>query len=497
MMNGVATALEVTEDFSTQLPHSSSNDISSSAALAQCFSGQKSYFLQNTYPSYQQRIADLHKLKCLLIDNQQAFIEAISKDFGHRSADDSKLGDILSTVMGINYTIKRLKRWMKKEKKHVGLLFQPAKAFVIYQPKGVIGIIAPWNYPVFLSFGPLTAALAAGNTAMIKMSEFTPNTTALLAELISNSFAKEQVAIVSGDAKMAATFSKLAFDHLFFTGSTAVGKLVMKAAAENLVPVTLELGGKSPVIIDNSMDINTAVSRLILGKTLNSGQTCVAPDYILCPKAKVEALIQAFKTRYQAMYPSINNNQDCTSIINDGQKLRLDNLLQDARDKGANIIPLIAKVELGEHNELRKMPLTLVTNTKDEMLVMQEEIFGPILPIVAYDDINDAIDYVNNQPRPLALYICSFNKAFQQQILLKTHAGGVCINDAAFHVANDDLPFGGIGASGMGQYHGIEGFKTFSHAKSVLSRGRINFTTLLFPPFGTKIHQLVYKLFIR
>jgi len=497
MMNDVATQQVVTEDFLAQEDHLSSGDISTIGALTHCFSDQKSYFLNNTYPSYQQRIADLGKLKSLLIDNQQAFIEAMSKDFGHRSEDDSKLGDILGTVMGINYTIKRLKRWMKAEKKHVGLLFQPAKASVIFQPKGVIGIIAPWNYPVFLSFGPLTAALAAGNTAMIKMSEFTPNTTALLAELISNRFSKEQVAIVSGDAKMASTFSSLAFDHLFFTGSTAVGKLVMKSAAENLVPVTLELGGKSPTIIDDDIDIDTAVGRLIMGKTLNSGQTCVAPDYIFCPKGKVQSLIQALKTRYQAMYPTINNNKDCTSIINDAQKSRLDNLLDDARGKGANIIPLIADVDLTGNTEHRKMPLTIVTNTTDDMLVMQEEIFGPLLPIIGYDDVNEAIDYVNKNARPLALYICSFNKEFQQNILVKTHAGGVCINDAAIHVANDDLPFGGIGDSGMGQYHGVEGFKTFSHAKSVLSRGRISFSSLLFPPFGKKIHQLVYKLFIR
>ncbi|WP_156115745.1 coniferyl aldehyde dehydrogenase [Colwellia psychrerythraea] len=496
-MNDVAIPMPASEEISAQQPHSSGNDISTSDALAQGFSAQKSYFLQNTYPSYQARIDGLNKLKALLIDNQQAFIDAMSKDFGHRSADDSKLGDILSTVMGINYTVKRLKRWMKKEKKHVGLLFQPAKAFVIYQPKGVIGIIAPWNYPVFLSLGPLTAALAAGNTAMIKMSEFTPNTTTLLAELISKNFAKEQVAIVSGDVKMAATFSALTFDHLFFTGSTTVGRLVMKSAAENLVPVTLELGGKSPTIIDNDIDINTAVSRIILGKTLNSGQTCVAPDYILCPKAKVESLVQALKTCYQDLYPTINNNVDCTSIINDGQKARLDKLLNDARGKGANITPLIAKTELADNTAQRKMPLTVITNVRDDMLVMQEEIFGPLLPIIGYENINEAIDYVNKNARPLALYICSFNKDFQQDILLKTHAGGVCINDAAFHVANDDLPFGGIGASGMGQYHGVEGFKTFSHGKSVLSRGRISFTSLLFPPFGKKIHQLVYKLFIR
>lgn len=496
-MNDVTTPIKINQTLLEQESHSFTNDISTHTELTKCFAAQKKYFLQSSYPSYQQRINDLKALKRLLIENQQAFIDAMSHDFGHRSADDSRIGDILTTVMGINYTIKRLKRWMKAEKKHVGVLFQPASAKVIYQPKGVVGIIAPWNYPVFLSLGPLTAALAAGNVAMIKMSEYTPKTTSLLAEVISNSFLQERVAIVSGDAQMAASFSNLAFDHLFFTGSTSVGKLVMKSAAENLVPVTLELGGKSPAIIDNDIDIHTAVSRLILGKTLNSGQTCVAPDYILCPKEKVESLTQALKSRYQSMYPSIDTNADCTSIVNDRQKSRLDHLLTDAKIKGAKIIPLIDIVEQGENKALRKVPLTLVTNTSDDMLVMQEEIFGPILPIVGYDNIDDAIDYVNSRARPLALYICSFNKALQQKILLKTHAGGVCINDAAFHVANDDLPFGGTGASGMGQYHGVEGFKTFSHAKSILSRGRISFTSLLFPPFGTKIHQLVYRLFIR
>ena len=460
--------------------------------LAQTLLAQQQFFLKNAYPSYQQRIDDLKALKGLLIDNQQALSDAMSQDFGHRSADDSKIGDILTTVMGINYSIKRLKGWMKPEKRHVGILFQPAKAKVIYQPKGVIGIIAPWNYPVFLSLGPLTTALAAGNVAMLKLSEFTPKTNALLQQLLAGVFAKEKVSIVCGDAKVAASFSGLAFDHLIFTGSTSVGKLVMKSAAENLVPVTLELGGKSPAIIGHDMDINTAVSRFILGKTLNSGQTCVAPDYILCPHDKIDSLIKTLKTRYQAMYPSINDNQDSTSIINDAQKSRLDSLIADAKQQGANVIPLSDESARG-----RKMPLTLMTNVKDDMLVMQQEIFGPILPIVGYNTTSEAIDYVNQGPRPLALYMFSFDKKFQQALLLNTHAGDVCINDATSHVANDDLPFGGIGPSGMGKYHGVEGFKTFSHGKSVFSRGRINFTSLLFPPFNTIIHRLVYKLFIR
>ena len=469
-------------------------EITTQAELEDTFLQQKEYFSNHSYPSYHERINDLKKLKALMINNQQAFIEAMSQDFGHRSAEDTKIGDILTTVMGINYTIKKLKTWMKPKKKHIGILFQPAKGKVVYQPKGVVGIIAPWNYPVFLAFGPLTAALAAGDTAMIKMSEYTPKTNNLLAKLITSAFPIEKVSVICGETDMATAFSKLTFDHLFFTGSTGVGKLVMKAAAENLVPVTLELGGKSPVIIDNDIDIKTAVSRLILGKTLNSGQTCVAPDYVFCPQSKVEELTQAFQTYYQNMYPNVQENDDCTCIINDAQKERIDSLLANAKEQGAEIIPLLQE---SDSVQSRKMPLTLLTNVNDNMTVMQQEIFGPILPIIGYQDINETIDYINNKPRPLALYICSFNKSFQQQVLVNTHAGGVCINDAAFHVAIDDLPFGGIGASGMGQYHGSEGFKTFSHAKSVLTRGRISLGSLLFPPFGTKTHQLLFKLFIR
>ena len=469
-------------------------EIITQEALENTFLQQKKHFSSNTYPSYQERINDLKKLKALMVNNQQAFIDAMTQDFGHRSAEDTRIGDILTTVMGINYTIKKLKSWMKPEKKHIGILFQPAKGEVVYQPKGVIGIIAPWNYPVFLAFGPLTAALAAGDTAMIKMSEYTPRTNSLLAKLIASAFPIEKVAIVCGEADMAASFSNLSFDHLFFTGSTGVGKLVMKAAAENLVPVTLELGGKSPAIIDDEIDINTAVSRLILGKTLNSGQTCVAPDYIFCPQDKVEALTQAFQTHYQCMYPKVQENNDSTCIINDTQKARIDSLLANAKEQGAHITPLLQESGTAQS---RKIPLTLLTNVNDEMTVMQQEIFGPLLPIIGYKGVSEAIDYINSKPRPLALYICSFNKSFQQQILLNTHAGGVCINEAAFHVAIDDLPFGGIGASGMGQYHGSEGFKTFSHGKSVLSRGRISLGSLLFPPFGKRIHQLLFKLFIR
>lgn len=430
----------------------------------------------------------------MLLDNQEQFIEAMSKDFGHRCQDDSRIGDILTTVSGINYSLSKLKKWMKPKSRHIGILFQPASGKVMQQPKGVIGIITPWNYPLFLSLGPLTAALAAGNRAMIKMSEYTPHTSTLLAKLISEIFSQDKVAIVGGDVAVASAFSALKFDHLFFTGSTPVGKIVMKSAAENLVPVTLELGGKSPCIIAPDMDPKTAVSRMILGKVLNAGQTCVAPDYIFCPKDKVDALVEELRDCYRTMFPTVQNNPDCTSVINQGQYSRIQGLLADAEEKGADIIPLN---ESTQSNASRKLPLTLVLNSNDTMKVMQEEIFGPVLPILPYEDIEDVLHYINDRERPLALYIYSFNKAFQTNILERTHAGGVCVNDAAFHVANEDLPFGGVGASGMGSYHGEEGFLTFSHAKAIFRRGRISFASLLFPPFGKTIHKLVYALFIR
>ncbi len=473
---------------------SSGHEITSIAQLQDTLDSQKKAFREDNFPSLAQRISDLKALKNILLNNQQAFIETMSDDFSHRCPDDSRIGDLLTTVMGINYSIKRLKSWMKPKKKHIGILFQPAKGWVSYQPLGVIGIIAPWNYPLFLSLGPLTAALAAGNRAMLKMSEYTPKTNTLLASLLACQFSKNKIAVVTGEVDIASAFSSLQFDHLFFTGSTQVGKLVMQAAAPNLVPVTLELGGKSPAIIANDIDMKTAVTRLILGKTLNSGQTCVAPDYVFCPEARVPEFCAELQRRYLSMYPSITNNPDCTGIINQQQYSRINGMLQDAKEKGALVLPM--SNDKG-NTDKRQMPLTLVSNCSEDMQLLQQEIFGPILPVIPYKDMDDVVQYINDRPRPLALYLYSFNKKLQKSILKQTHAGGVCFNDAAFHVVNDDLPFGGVGASGMGSYHGEEGFKTFSHAKSVFSRGRISFASLLFPPFGTAMHKLVYKFFIR
>ena len=455
---------------------------------------QRTAFNNTPYLSYQDRIDDLNTLKSMVLDNQDTLIEAMKQDFGNRSVDDSKIGDILTTVAGIHYAKKQLKRWMKPKKRHVGILFQPASARVEYQPVGVVGIMVPWNYPIFLALGPLTTALAAGNRAMVKMSEHTPFTSKLVAQLASRYFSADKVAIVEGDASVAAQFSTLPFDHLFFTGSTQVGKLVMRAAAENLVPVTLELGGKSPAIIAPDIDIETAVSRLMLGKTVNTGQTCVAPDYIFVPKGKSQALVTAFKTLFNQMYPTVEENKDYTSIVNDGQLQRLVGLVEDAKAKGAKVTALGQSPNC---NKTRQLPLTLLEHVTDDMTVMQQEIFGPLLPIIEYEKLDDALAYVQAHERPLALYIYSFEQKTQRYILDNTHSGGVCINEAAFHVAVEDLPFGGIGQSGMGSYHGEEGFKTFSHAKAVLSRGKISLTSLLFPPYGKALHQLVYKLFIR
>ncbi|NMP30998.1 coniferyl aldehyde dehydrogenase [Thalassotalea sp. M1531] len=465
-------------------------------SLDQLFEQQKSAFRQQPYPSAEQRIQSLKKLKAAMLAYQDELVSALNSDFGCRSADDSKMGDFMPTLMAIDYSIAHIKKWMKPSKRSVGVLFQPAKAYVMYQPLGVIGIITPWNYPLYLSIGPLATALAAGNTAMIKMSEFTPATNEVLAKMLSENFDSSQVAILGGGPKVAAHFSTKAFDHLLFTGSTRVGKLVMAAAAQNLTPVTLELGGKSPTIIDEQIDMKDAVSRFILGKTLNAGQTCVAPDYILCPSNRIDELKSAVAHWFNKMYPSVENNQDYTAIINDAQLSRLKAWLDDATEKGASVTTL-GSDSLASCITSGKLPLTLLTDVNMDMTVMQEEIFGPLLPIVSYETVEQAIDYINDRDRPLALYVCSQDSQFQQRILEHTHAGGVCINDAAMHVAQDDLPFGGVGPSGMGHYHGPEGFKTFSKAKPVFAKGKFNSATMAFPPYGKLIHKLIYKFFIK
>ncbi|WP_028025518.1 coniferyl aldehyde dehydrogenase [Enterovibrio calviensis] len=477
----------------SELKPAKQSAVADTSLLFALFDAQKSAFDQDRYPRYEMRVSSLKRLKAAILEQKTALLNALEKDFRYRSHDESMLGDIFSSISSIDYTIRHLKGWMKPEKRDVGIVFQPAHAKVLYQPKGVVGIIAPWNYPVFLTIGPLVAAIAAGNRALIKVSEYTPNTNAVLTELLASVFDADKVAVVQGNVGIAQAFSSLPFDHILFTGSTEVGRHVMKAAAENLVPVTLELGGKSPVIIDNSISLDEAVKRFIYGKTMNAGQTCVSPDYVYCPKERVRELVIALKIRYEMMYPFNEGFSQRTRIINCAQYQRLAGYLDNAKQHGAEIISL---GEVSTDPEQCYMPLTLVIGSDRSMTVMQEEIFGPILPIVAYDNLNEVIDDINANPRPLGLYVQSFDTQFQQKILTRTHAGGVCINDAAFHVVVDDLPFGGVGDSGLGSYHGVEGFKTFSHAKSLFSRGRLFFADMLFPPYGKRVHQLFYRFFV-
>ncbi|WP_426415454.1 coniferyl aldehyde dehydrogenase [Aestuariirhabdus sp. LZHN29] len=457
------------------------------------FQRQQGAFRNAPMPSAAQRITGLKKLKQVILGNQQALIEAINEDFGGRSSDESLLAEIMPSIQGINYAIKHVKRWMKPSKRHVGAHLAPAKAQVIYQPLGVVGIVVPWNYPLFLAVGPLVTALAAGNRAMIKMSEYTPATSTLFAELMQGCFNEEEVVVINGEAEVGARFSEMAFDHLLFTGSTSVGRHVMRAAADNLTPVTLELGGKSPAIVGEDVPLADAAERICFGKSFNAGQTCVAPDYVLVPRDKEAAFIEAYRTAFKKMYPSLKGNRDYTHVVNQRQYARLNGWLQDAIDKGAKVTPI---ADDGDEAS-RCMPLQIVQGGTDEMTLMQDEIFGPILPIVPYDTIEQALDYVKDRPRPLALYYFSYNKASQQMVMENTHSGGACINETLFHVAVDDMPFGGVGPSGMGHYHGKEGFQTLSKAKGVFIKQKFNGARMIFPPYDKPINRLIYKFFIR
>lgn len=460
--------------------------------VTQILEKQRAAFLLEPYPSEKLRKQQLVALKNALLKHQDKLIKAISADFGHRSDDESKLADIMPIVMSINHAIKHLREWMKPEKRKVSMLFQPATNKVMFQPLGVIGIMSPWNFPVLLSLGPLVAAIAAGNRSIIKPSEFTPYTNRVLGEIIQDAFSIDEVAIVDGDAELAATFSELPFDHLLFTGSTEIGKLVMASAAKNLTPVTLELGGKSPAIIAPDVSAEFAASRMLYGKCLNSGQTCVAPDYVLCPETMVDELVNSLKQQFDQLYPNLDKG-DYSSIVNDRQHSRIEHLLNDATQKGAKVISLGSN-----SNELpRTIALKLLLGCNEKMSIMQQEIFGPLLPIITYQNIDQAIALVNSKPRPLALYIFTNNKKLENRMLNQTHAGGVCVNDTINHVAQEDLPFGGIGASGMGKYHAIEGFRTFSAAKSVLRRGRFYSASVAFPPYGKFIHKLIYRVFLK
>jgi len=452
---------------------------------------QQAAFAQNPMPSAKQRIEWLVKLREMLKKQQEAIVAAINQDFGNRSADETRLAELMPSILGIRHACSHLKKWMKPERRSVGISFQPARAQVVYQPLGVIGVIVPWNYPLMLSIGGLVGALSAGNRVMLKMSEYTPASGALLKQLLADIFPEDLVAVVLGEAEVGQAFSRLPFDHLLFTGSTEVGKHVMRAAADNLTPLTLELGGKSPAIISGHIPIEEAARRIAFGKSLNSGQTCIAPDYVLVPKAQQEAFIKAYQQVIENFYPKMADNPDYSSIINERQLTRLQDVLAEAQNKGARVIHLFDKATD------RRLPHALILGANDSMRLMQEEIFGPLLPIVPYEHLDEAIAYINARPRPLALYYFGYDRQGQQKVLSSTHSGGVGLNECLLHIVQDDMPFGGIGPSGMGHYHGREGFLTFSKAKAVFSRGRFNATQFIYPPYGKPLQKLIYKLFIR
>ncbi|WP_353143875.1 coniferyl aldehyde dehydrogenase [Acinetobacter pragensis] len=456
---------------------------------------QKHAYLRYPLPTAKERIDRLARLKRILVKYQDQFAEAINQDYGNRSISETKIGELLTCLEHIKYYSKHLTGWMKPSKRHVGIIHQPAKAWVQYQPLGVVGIITPWNYPLLLSIGPLICALAAGNHAMIKISSASAAFGAVLEKALAEAFPQELVAVVNGGGAISDAFSHLAFDKMIFTGSTNVGKTVMAAASENLVPVILELGGKSPALVHPSIDLQDVAERLAVGKLWNAGQTCVAPDYLFLPRGKTAEFIDRFKECAEGMYPRFADNQDYTSIINDKQYNRLQGYLDDAREQGARIIEINPQHE--DMASVRKIAPTLLTGVRPEMQIMQHEIFGPILPIMEYDQIDDVIEFINSRPRPLALYYFDFDQARADYVAQRTHSGHFGQNTVLTHVAQDDLPFGGVGASGMGKYHGPEGFFSLSHERSVMSNPKLYSLRFILPPFNKPIHKLISKTLLR
>jgi coniferyl-aldehyde dehydrogenase len=458
---------------------------------------QKRAFVEARPEALAVRRDRLARLGVLLKEQGDAFARAMSDDFGHRSHEQSLLTDIMPSVSLVRYCEKNLARWARPERRGtmfpLGLL--GARAEVRYEPKGVIGIVSPWNFPVGLTMGPLAQVFAAGNRAMIKPSEFTEATSALMAQVLPHYFSPEEVAVIEGGPEVGQAFCGLAFDHLLFTGATGVGRHVLRAAAENLVPTTLELGGKSPTIIGRSADIERSAQRIALGKMMNAGQICLAPDYMLVPEDMQDRVIGAIEASVAAMYPTLLANDDYTSVINRRHRDRLTGLIDDAVDKGAEAIVVNPGGEDFASTNGNKMPLTILKGVNDDMRVMRDEIFGPILPVMTYRAVDEAIDYVNAHDRPLGLYYFGGDVLERERVLTRTISGGVTVNDVIFHVSADDLPFGGIGPSGMGSYHGIEGFRSFSHARAVYRQPKINVAGLagLMPPYG-KATQRTLKM---
>lgn len=466
---------------------------SPTAQLFAILERQRSAFAEEVYPTVAVRRDRLDRLAAMGEKHAAQIVEAISADFGHRSSHETQMAELVLVGGTIRHAQRHLKGWMKPRRVPTALHYLPASNRLMRQPLGVVGIVAPWNYPYQLALAPAVAAVAAGNRVMIKPSELTPRFSELLQHIVAESFAEDELAVVTGDAQTGKAFTELPFDHLFFTGSTAVGRMVAQAAAINLTPVTLELGGKSPAILDRSSDLAIAVPRLVFGKLLNAGQTCIAPDYAFVPNDKIDAFVEQMHRSVARMYPRLAANPDYTSIVDDRHFARLQELLEDARAKGARIVTINPAGEAFDAAK-RKQPPVLVLAATPEMKLMQEEIFGPILPVLGYDRIEEAIAYINRHDRPLALYWFGSDGASRDKVLNQTISGGVTLNDCIWHIAQEDQPFGGVGASGTGSYHGEWGFRTFSKEKPVFTQPRLNGMFLMYPPYGKTFERMLALL---
>jgi len=456
--------------------------------LTQALELQRRSFAAAPDPALAVRRERLARLRRLLREHAAGIRDAIAADFGMRASEETELFELFTSLEGIAHARSRLRRWMRAERRPVAWWALPGRARLLRQPLGVVGIIVPWNYPLYLAVSPLTAALAAGNRAMLKMSEHTPRFGALFESAVSRSFAPEELLVVNGDLPVARAFAALPFDHLLFTGSSGVGREVMKAASANLTPVTLELGGKSPAIVTGGFDIDESARRIMHGKLVNAGQTCVAPDYALVPVALVNSFIEACREATRAFYPVLGTNPQFTSIASERHFKRLAAYIDDAQDRGASIHRLHNE---GSDAERRRLSPVALTDVSDTMRVMQEEIFGPILPVVGYESIDQAIAYVNARPRPLALYYFGATDRDFEAVLARTVSGGVTVNNTALHAIQESLPFGGVGPSGMGEYHGRAGFERFSKLKPVFIDGRLSMSALLRPPYGRAFRAIL------
>ncbi len=468
----------------------------SKAEMLSLLERQRENYLAEGVVSVAKRKDRLERAIGLLQTHQDRLVAAMRDDFGHRSEHQSLFTDIAGSIGPLRHAQAQLSRWMKPEKRKVGpfpLNLLGAKARIEFQPLGVVGVISPWNFPINLTFTPLAGILSAGNRCMIKPSEFTPATSEAIAEIFPTAFDELEIAVVTGGPQTGADFSGLPFDHLLFTGATSVARHVMRAASENLVPVTLELGGKSPVLVGRSADIQKTADAIMTGKMLNAGQICLAPDYVFVPDEKVEEFVESASRSVSKMFPTLLDNPDYTSVVNQRHFERLNAYIEEAQEKGARVVQINPADEDFRQQPHHKIPPTLVINPDDQLQLMQDEIFGPVLPVKGYGEMDETIDFVNHNPRPLGLYYFGQDDKEQQRVLTHTTSGGVSVNDVVMHVAQEDLPFGGVGPSGMGAYHGQDGFKTFSHAKAIFTQSRINVAELagLRPPYGEKLLKTV------